>query len=246
MQNYLYPPSQGIKTRHWGDLKPQEAGYTRDYLNPAMLELPNATVTGNRLAANGPAYKALIVDAEQGPPTDPVKTSMPVEVARRILSYARAGLPVIVVGTPPDRTPGNTPQDDPELKRAIAELLTVKTVSRVAHEADVPEKLRSLGIRPAAEPAAPSPMLSVRRRDTATKTDYYFLYNQGIASPPDEPNTLFEPATGAPLDREVSLEGRGRPYLLNAWSGKIAPIVNYTSDGDRITVRIRLSAMTAR
>jgi len=241
MQNYLYPPSQVTKTRHWGDLKLQEAGYTRDYLNPTMLDLPNATVTGNRLAANGPAYKALIVDSEQGPPTDPVKTSMPVEVARKILGYARAGLPVIVVGTPPDRTPGNTPQDDPALKNVIVELLAEKTVSRVAHESDVPEKLRSLGIRPAAEPATPSPMLSIRRRDAATRTDYYFLYNQGIVSPPDEPGTLFEPATGEPLDREVSLEGRGRPYLLDPWSGKIAPIVNYTSGRDRITLRIRLS-----
>ena len=53
MQNYLYPPSQGFKYRAWGDTRLQEAGYTRDYLNPSMLNLPNATVTGNRLAANG-------------------------------------------------------------------------------------------------------------------------------------------------------------------------------------------------
>ena len=71
MQNYLYPPSQVYKTRHWGDMKLAEAGYTRDYLNPDMLNLPAAKVTGNRLAASGPAYKALILDSEQGPPTDP-------------------------------------------------------------------------------------------------------------------------------------------------------------------------------
>ncbi len=116
MQNYLYPPSQVYKTRHWGDLKLQEAGYTRDYLSPEMLNLPNARVTGNRFAANGPAYKALVIDSEQGPATDPVKTSMPVEVARKILGFARAGLTVIVVGTPPDRTPGNTPEADAALE----------------------------------------------------------------------------------------------------------------------------------
>jgi hypothetical protein len=241
MQNYLYPPSQVVKTRHWGDLKLQEAGYTRDYLDPTMLDLPNAKVTGKRLAANGPAYKALIIDSEQGPPTDPVKTSMPLEIARRILGYGRAGLPVIVVGTLPDRTPGNTPQEDAALKNVIADMLAEKSVSRVAHESDVPKKLRSLGILPSAEPATSSSMLSIRRRDAATRTDYYFLYNQGIVSPTDEPGTLFEPATGEPLDREVSLEGRGRPYLLDAWSGKITPIVNYVSGQDRITLRIRLS-----
>ena len=114
---------QGFKYRAWGDPKLWEAGYTRDYLNPTMLDLPIATVTDRRLAERGPAYKALIIDAEQGPPTDPVKTSMPVEVARKILGYARAGLPIIVVGSPPDRTPGNTPHDDPTLRSVIAELL---------------------------------------------------------------------------------------------------------------------------
>jgi len=241
MQNYLYPPSQGYKMRHWGDLKLQEAGYTRDYLNPTMLELPNAVVTGNRLAANGPAYKALIIDSEQGPPTDPVKTSMPVEAARKILAFARAGLPVIVVGTAPDRTPGNSPESDAALKTVIGQLLSEKTVSRVPHEGDVPAKLRALGIRPAAEPASPSSILSIRRRDSETKTDYYFFYNQGIVSPPDEPGTLFEPATGQAVEREISLEGSGQPYLLDAWSGKITPITRYTSANGRVTLRIRLS-----
>ncbi len=241
MQNHLYPPSQGFKYRAWGDPKLWEAGYTRDYLNPTMLDLPNATVTGKRLAVNGPAYKALIIDAEQGPPTDPVKTSMPVEVARKILGYARAGLPVIVVGTPPDRTPGNTPEVDPTLRAVIADLLREPTVSRVPHEADVPGKLRSLGIHPAAEPSAPSSVLSIRRRDAASKTDYYFFYNQGIASPSDEPRTLFEPATGEPVDLNFSLEGRGQPYILDGWSGKISPVVNYSSSGDHVSLRIRLS-----
>ena len=127
------------------------------------------------------------------------------------------------------------------LRSVIGELLREPSVSRVAHESDVPAKLRSLGIRPSAEPGAPSPVLSIRRRDAATRTDYYFFYNQGIVSPPDEPRTLFEPATGEPVDREFSLEGRGQPYLLDAWSGKITSIVNYSSSGDRVTLRIRLS-----
>ena len=241
MQNYLYPPSQGIKMRHWGDTRLQEAGYTRDYVNPTMLDLPIATVTGNRLAAAGPAYKALIIDGEQQPATDPVKTSMPVVVARKILSYARAGLPVIVVGTPPDRTPGNTPDQDVLLKAVIGDLLAERTVSRVDRESDVPARLRSLGIRPAAEPATASSVLSIRRHDDATRTDYYFFYNQGIVSPADEPMTIFEPATGEPVDREFSLEGSGRPYVMDAWSGTITPIVHYTSGAGRLTLRIRLS-----
>jgi hypothetical protein len=53
--------------------------------------------------------------------------------------------------------------------------------------------------------------------------------------------TLFEPATGEPVDREFSFEGSGRPYVMDAWSGRITPIVHYTSDGGRVTLRVRLS-----
>ena len=82
---------------------------------------------------------------------------------------------------------------------------------------------------------------SIRRRDDTTKTDYYFFYNQGIMSPPDEPTTLFEPATGQLVEREVSLEGSGQPYLLDAWSGKITPLGHYQTSGDRVTFRLKLS-----
>ena len=137
MQNYLYLPSQSMKFRHWGDTKLNEAGYTHDFLNPTLLELPNATMKDKRLAVDGPAYQALIIDSEQGPSTDPVKTAMPVDVAKKILGYARAGLPVIVVGTPPDRTPGNKTEADATLKNVIRELLAERSVSPVAHESDV-------------------------------------------------------------------------------------------------------------
>jgi hypothetical protein len=243
MRNYLYPLPQSVKGgfRMWRDTGLQEAGYTRDYLDPSMLHLPNATVTGKRLAVDGPAYRAFILDSEQKPPTDPVKTSMPIEVAQKILSYARAGLPIIIVGTPPDRTPGLPQASDGELRKTIHELLAVKNVYRVAHESEVPGKLRSIEIHPAPEPASPSSMLSVHREDLATQTDYYFLYNQGVVSPKGEPANLFEPATGSPLNVEVSLEGQGSPYLLDAWSGKITPIARYSYADGRVTLHVRLS-----
>jgi hypothetical protein len=39
----------------------------------------------------------------------------------------------------------------------------------------------------------------------------------------------------------VTLEGVGQPYLLDAWTGKITPIANYTSDGKSVTVRAKLA-----
>lgn len=244
LQNYLYPQPQMVEGgrgfRIWRDTKLQEAGYTRDYLDPEMLSRPNASVSGGRLAAAGPAYKALVIDSELQPASDPDKRSMPVATAERILGYARSGLPVLVVSSPPDHVPGNRSEDDPVLKDVVAKLLAEPTVYRVEHEADVPAKLAALGIRPSAQPVALGPLLSVHRHDAATKTDYYFLYNQGVVSPKGEPANLFEPGTGQPLHAEISLEGRGQPYLLDAWAGVITPIVHYRASGNRITVDLNL------
>jgi hypothetical protein len=39
----------------------------------------------------------------------------------------------------------------------------------------------------------------------------------------------------------VTLEGSGQPYLLDAWTGKITPVANYTSNGKSVTVRVKLA-----
>lgn len=58
MQNYLYPPSQVIKTRHWGDLKLQEAGYTRlpqpDHARPPHRHRYGKASRGQRALVPGP------------------------------------------------------------------------------------------------------------------------------------------------------------------------------------------------
>jgi hypothetical protein len=290
MHNYLYPETFTYPGgfRIWRDPGLQRAGYTRDYLSPALMELPNATVKGGRLATDGPAYKALIINSELEPPTDPVKTAMPIGAAQKIRRYARAGLPVIVVGTPPNQTPGNPQGRDAALQELIRKLLREDTVHRVPNSAAVPGKLRELGIRPSAEPESPSRMLSIHREDEATGTDYYFLYNEGrigAVGPDGPPENLWEPtphffeppetchtegqqdqrlfppgstpprhgasglgpglrrciATGEAIDQLVTLEGTGRPYLLDAWSGEIQPIADYTRDGERVMIRVRLT-----
>jgi hypothetical protein len=244
MQNYLYPQPQMVEGgrgfRIWRDTALQEAGYTRDYLDPEMLARDNATVSNGRLAAAGPAYKVLVIDSELQPATDPDKRSMPVATAERILGYAQSGLPVLIVGSPPDHVPGDRMEDDPVLKQVIAKLLAEPSVSRVDHEADVPAKLQALGILPSAQTATPGPLLSVRRHDEASGTDYYFLYDEGVVSPKGEPANLFAPATGAPLHTEVSLEGRGEPYLLDAWAGTMTPIAKFHTHGNRTIVDLDL------
>ena len=68
MHNYSYPQPWGEITangwginnhRFWKDLGLQQAGYTWDYLDETLLNLPNAVVSNGRLAANGPALQGL-------------------------------------------------------------------------------------------------------------------------------------------------------------------------------------------
>ena len=42
------------------------------------------------------------------------------------------------------------------------------------------DKLKSLGLTPAAQTKTASSVLSVRRRDVSTGTNYYWLYNKGV------------------------------------------------------------------
>jgi hypothetical protein len=245
MQNYLYPQPQMIEDgsgfRIWRDTKLQEAGFTRDYLDPEMLNRPNATVTGGRLAAAGPAYKALVIDGELQPASDPDKHSMPLDTARRILGYAHSGLPILIVSTPPDHVPGNAPEQDQQLKAVVASLLNEASVHQVLHEADVPGQLLALGLHPSAQPAAPSSLLSEHRRSSDRKTDYYYLYNEGVVSPEGEPANLFETVTGESLHTEITLEGHGRPFLMNAWTGRITPIAMYRVTADCITLDLKIA-----
>ena len=46
---------------------------------------------------------------------------------------------------------------------------------------------------------------------------------------------------GLPLATKVTLEGTGQPFLLNASSGEIKPIAQYTTDGKHVTVAINLA-----
>jgi hypothetical protein len=48
-------------------------------------------------------------------------------------------------------------------------------------------------------------------------------------------------ATGSTVDTQIDLQGSGVPYTLNAFSGKITPISDYTRNGDTVTVRVDLA-----
>ncbi|MET7397038.1 glycosyl hydrolase [Dactylosporangium sp. NPDC005572] len=197
------------------------AGYSTGYLSHGVLDLPTAVVRQRRLAPAGPSYKAFIVNNQ---------ATMPLKVAKQILSFARDGLPIIVVGTPPGAVPGyfHAAADDAALQLVVAQLLAQPTVKQAAASGDVLAALQSLGVRPSAANARAADVYSVRRRDD--HADYYFLHNISAAAE----------------ELDVSLEGDGVPHTLDPWTGAITPIARYDdTQRGRVTVHVRIGPKDA-
>lgn len=179
MRNYSSPSAFSTtdpNNRHWMDLGLQQAGYTWDYLDETLFDLPNATVSNHRLAEAGPSYKALIFDQFLYPTSNTARGSLSIEAAKDFLGYAKAGLPVIFVGRPTG-TGGLPVSDDAQLAVIVDEILALDNVHQVAGEADVPAALAAIDVEPAAKPAEPTSLLSVRRSDSSVSAQYYYLYN---------------------------------------------------------------------
>ncbi len=241
--------------RHWEDQALQRAGYTWDYVNPTILRRDDAKVSGGVLNADGPSYKALVINADLKPARHTSKTSMPVDIAKRVLELAEDGLPIVLVGDLPRTTPGDL-GNDAQVRKIVADIVEQPTVHRVSSEAGVPTKLASLGLQPDAKPSQRSTLMSRHLKDRDTKTDYYLLYNQGEerldwASRDmvyEEPEACRYTGTGVspcrqkgkPIDMQVTLTGSGTPYLLDTNTGRISPITHYQRGQGTVTVDVKL------
>ncbi|MGW1197510.1 glycosyl hydrolase [Streptomyces sp. NPDC002536] len=202
--------------KHWPDTGLQRAGFGYEFVGPGPLTLPSATVGGGRLAPQGPGYRALVLDGQK---------ALDAPAAERILSCARAGLAVVVVGDPPEHAPyaHDADQADAAVRATVQRLLAHARVRHVATEADVPGALRQLGVRPSAEPSTGADLLHVHRRDGDRQLHWFF--NPGSAQ----------------AETRVSLEGRGHPYVLDAWTGQVHPLTCHTRESGRTEVTVRLA-----
>ncbi|MEV4172920.1 glycosyl hydrolase [Nonomuraea sp. NPDC049709] len=212
-------------------------GWTHQFVTAPLLDLPGSRVIRGRLAT--PAYKALFVEGDR---FNAAECTMTLAAANRLLQYARAGLPIVFLGTWSSASPPGVPRDGEteRLRRLVASLTAEPTVRVVASPADVPTALASLGVQPDVHYATPSTLLTMRRTDG--DVDYYYLCNgkhQENAKPPI-----------TPIDHEVTFTRTahdGVPYLLNPWTGTAERIALYTEDGHgRIRLRVTLQPAQAR
>ncbi|WP_305787615.1 glycosyl hydrolase [Symbioplanes lichenis] len=200
-------------------------GWTHGFLTESALDLPSAVVRGGRLAPDGPAYKALILegDAFRGR-----EHTISLRAARKLLALARAGLPIIVLGdwsSDAHVTGLAAPGENAALQTVLRELLTRATV--VADATGIPAALS--GITRDVE-YEKSTLMTVHRVDG--DTDYYYLANARHA----------ENRKITDIDVDVWLTAQSRnavPRLLDAWTGDISG-VPFERSGNRVRVRATL------
>ncbi len=225
-----------------------QAGYLYGYVSPAFFRYSSATfakdpndpgASKNVLFPGYGDYKALVLYDQ---------SVMPVDVAQKLAALAGKGLPIVIIGQVPNAAPnasGGTVAGmstaDTQVQTAMAKVIGSPTTKIVADataagsqsaDGNASDALVSLGITASTQMNTASavnaggvatPVLGVRRHDD--NVDYYQLFNMSNT-------TTVHPS--------VTLSGNGIPYLLDAWTGKITPIANYTATGNRVTLSLRI------
>ncbi|KAI9661079.1 MAG: hypothetical protein M1821_009406 [Bathelium mastoideum] len=200
----------------FGDPSLANSGYSYVSVSPSLLTGDNAVVKDGLLAPDGPGFSAFIVDNS---------TNITSEALSQFLDYADKGFPIIFVGGVPRESPYFCAACDEYIEDNIEKLLTYPSVSNVSTEADVVSALQHMNVTPAVENFNPCPILYVHRLDDVHGVDYFWAYNSDLSN---------DHAT------EAGFKASGVPFHLNAWTGTITPIVNYTVDADRYKLWIDL------
>ncbi len=168
-------------------------GYSYNLVSEGLLDATDPSVSGDVLAAEGPAYQALVVkEAER----------MAVGTAERLLRYARAGLPVLLFDSSVERTYGTdaTGERDAGLQTLLDTLTSLPGVAEVADQAELRAELESAGVVPGSQYDVPR--LETSHRVTSSGTDYYYFYNAAanLTEPAAAGDTVIQVSAAAALE----------------------------------------------
>lgn len=204
-------------------------GWSHSFITSALLDLPGVEVRDGVLAPDGPAYKAMIVGPDQFRGQE---VTIEVAAARRLRDFARAGLPVVLLGNWSTVQPVGiaAPGETEEVRALLAEVAAQPTTRTVSDQAQIPTALAELGVERDVVHDS-STVMHVRR--TLDGADLYYLANAKHAE-----NRRLQRVT-----QDVWLsatEPDAVPLLLDPWSGTVAPVGLWAREGGRIRVRVDL------
>ncbi|HEX3786320.1 MAG TPA: glycosyl hydrolase [Pseudonocardiaceae bacterium] len=214
----------------WSTASGIPIGWTHSFATDAVLSLPGVNVKKGVLAPDGPAFKAIILGPDQ---FDGNEYAISIEGAKLLLGFARAGLPVILIGdwSGVVSTGHVSAAEDAAVNSTIKELLTQRTALAVADQTGVPTALAQLGVRQSVQYNT-SNLMTVRRIDG--ETDFYYLANSQ-----HQVKTVL-----VPINQTASLTATSPaavPYRLNAWTGEISRIAEFTRSAGKIDVQVVLN-----
>ena len=206
---------------YWKDMGLQDKGYTFDYFAPQILEDEAVAFSDNVVSPDGPAYQALIIYQE----------TLPLSSAKRILAWAKQGLPVLIVNNVTetarpgfDKTHNKAASVSPflqdssaALSQVMTEMKTLKNVLEIDSQRKTVEALRRLGVEARAAFAEPNDTVLTCLRHNGNDR-ILFVYN-------------YMYTREKPFEFSVSIKGSGTPYRVNCWTGDIDTIDSTKTDG---------------
>ena len=205
-------------------------GYSYNIMSEALINGENAHDVQNQMIyPDGPGYKALVLSEV---------STISVESMETILDYAKAGIPIISYSSNPSKVYGTEKSDnmDAKVQELYQELLTFDNVKETSNKDEIPEILKSLGIIGYANYSIPK-LETTMYQDTTDGTNYYYMFNdvstfQGMLTAGSSKIYKTGEYGEAIQDAIVTLEGSGTPYMLDAMTGEITQIGEYTDNGD--------------
>jgi hypothetical protein len=201
-------------------------GYSYNLISESILSHPNATVSSGRLAANGPAYKALIADH---------LNIISLEGAEKLASYAKDGLPIIVYGSSASRVYGSQTADDAAVASVFETLKELPNVRFADTLEDIETALAELGVASYAQYSIPQLETTVYK-DSADGTLYYYMFNNGYPENTgmmgNTQGQFYKGEDKAIKDATIVLAGEGVSDKLDNWNGEITPVYDYDNNED--------------
>jgi len=206
---YAHTGMRADEAFYWRDMGLQHNGYTWDYFAPQLLEEPFTVFRSGELYPDGPGYRALLVYQE----------AMPLGAARALLGLVQTGLPVVFVNGATEeirngllkthsKAACRTPfvmESDEELAEIISRIKAQTTVRETDDPTHVLGLLQELGVLPRAAFAESNSNVLTCMRQTGRETNL-FVYHMKYAQNASTTVTL-------------RIEGGGRPYLADCWTG---------------------------
>lgn len=210
-----------------------DSGYSYNLISEAILESENAYVEDGKLAPEGPAFKALILDRVN---------TFDVENMEKVIEYAKSGLPVIVYDSTFGKVYGSNVEDDAVLAEKFAELLEMDNVIQASSVEDVKQALADVNVTPYAQYET-AQLETTMYTDKADGSNYYYMYNNAYPENSgmmgNDQASEYKGEEKVIKDAVVTLAGKGVPYKLDTHTGKITQVGAYTvNDDDTVTFEL--------